>query len=215
MLNSTIRKFCHGKHFEKEMHILLLKSCWHYTLKIICSVIVIPFLISFSYWLKEVEPIQHTHTQKHNNRLIFWKIVFALSFCYLWIRQGQRRKADRSRIKTDREEKEGGGVSVPSGLVASPPAGFGGRSGWSLTRWQGQAGRWPAHHSESIWTQTPCPRLFLAPCPRTWNTENRTVSTPGEKTRQNNIFLWKNPLLRFVSSRYVVVCLMLFIKVLK
>lgn len=60
--------------------------------------------------------------------------MFALSFCYVRIRQGQRKEADRSNIKRDREKKrnreaEGGGESVPSGLVVSLPAGFGGRYG--------------------------------------------------------------------------------------
>lgn len=61
--------------------------------------------------------------------------MFALSFCYVRIRQGQRKEADRRKTKRDREEKrgqretEGGVESVPSGLVASLPAGFGGRYG--------------------------------------------------------------------------------------
>lgn len=31
--------------------------------------------------------------------------MFALSFCYVRIRQGQRKEADRSNIKRDREKK--------------------------------------------------------------------------------------------------------------
>lgn len=52
----------------------------------------------FFHWnrLKQVKPIQCTRTQKHNKRLTFWKIVFAPPFCYMRIRQVQRREADRS-----------------------------------------------------------------------------------------------------------------------
>ncbi len=60
--------------------------------------------------------------------------MFALSFCYMWIRQGQRKEADRGKIKRGKGKREGergreGGEPVPSGLVASLPAGFGGRYG--------------------------------------------------------------------------------------
>lgn len=126
-------------------------------------------------------PNTHIH-REHNKRLIFWKDSVCPVILLRADKTGTEKKSQiEVKQREDRERKEGigrrrkkGGESVPSGLVASPPAGFGGRYGWSLTLWQGPARRWPAPHSESIWTQTPSPRLFLAPCPRTCNTEKQT-----------------------------------------
>lgn len=66
--------------------------------------LVIPSLTSW-LWnrLKQVKPIQCTHTQKHNKRLTFWKIVFAPPFCYMRIRQGQRRQIEAK--QRDREKE--------------------------------------------------------------------------------------------------------------
>lgn len=59
--------------------------------------------------------------------------MFALSFCYVRIRQGEGKEADRSNVKIKRgkgrDRTEGGRESVPAGLAASLPAGFGGRCG--------------------------------------------------------------------------------------
>ena len=139
-------------------------------------------------------PNTHIH-REHNKRLIFWKDSVCPVILLRADKTGTEKKSQiEAKQREDREREAGrgrqrkgmGGESVPSGLVASPPAGFGGRYGWSLTLWQGPARRWPAPHSESIWTQTPSPRLFLAPCPRTCNTEKQTnKSARGvEKTRR-------------------------------
>ena len=82
-------------------------------------------------------PNTHIH-REHNKRLIFWKD----SVCpVILLRADKTRTEKKSQIEAkqreDREREAGrgrqrkgmGGESVPSGLVASPPAGFGGRYG--------------------------------------------------------------------------------------
>lgn len=220
MLKSTIRKFCLSKHTRKKCTYCYWKAADTILWRSFVQSLSFPLLFPSptEIYSSKFSPPQYTHTQKHNNRLIFWKIVFALSFCYVRIRHEQRKKGqiEAKYRETEKKQREGG-ESVPSGLVFSLPAGFGGRYGWSLTLWRGQARRWPAPHSASIWTQTPSPRLFLAPCRHTWNTKKTDNSEPtGQKNKQKKkTLLLMNLPQRIVSACYVVAYLMLFLIFLK
>lgn len=147
----------------EKRHILQLKSCWHNSMKIKV------FFSSAERFSSKFEPTQYTQTHKDNKGLILKLVVF----CSVTL-NGVDKTGTQGGKKGQRQAKwRSWGGSVPSGLVAFPPAGSGGRYDWSLTQWQEQAGQWPAPRSESIWTQTPSPQLFLAPCRHTWNTANR------------------------------------------
>ncbi len=150
------------------------------------------FLSPLKYTQASLAHQTHRHT-KHNKRLIFWKIVFALSFCYVWIRQGQRKEADRSKIKRDREkkggEKGGGrGSQYPLGssllcplalVVDAAKVGHDDRDRQGNYQHPTQRAYGPKHlPNDCFWHHITVPA--------TWTT-NRNVSTQGGKTRENII----------------------------